>query len=101
MWTARRAFDERIEYCQLGARRWRATYRGFVSLAAEGHDPRDAQANLGEAFDVLLAQLIRTTHRPLAADEPGMVAEQRDAVAAAPAERTSQRKKSARRSAGI
>ena len=101
MWGALRAFDERIEYCQLGARRWRATYRGFVSLAAEGHDARDAQANLGEAFDVLLAQLIRTTHRPRAVDEPGMVAEHRDAVAAVPAERTSQRKKSARRSAGI
>jgi hypothetical protein len=63
MWGARRALDERIEYRQLGARRWLATYRGFVSLAAEGCDPRDAQANLGEAFDVLLAQLKKSARR--------------------------------------
>jgi hypothetical protein len=101
MWAARRAFDERIEYSQIGARRWLATYRGFVSIAAEGIDPRDAQANLGEAFDVFLAQLIRTTHRPPAADEPGMVTDQDAAIAAVPSARTRQRKKSVRRGAGI
>jgi hypothetical protein len=101
MWAARRAFDERIEYSELGARRWRATYRGFVSMAAEGIDPRDAQANLGEAFDVFLAQLIRTTHRPPAADEPGMVTYQDAAIAAVPGARTSKQRKNARKGAGI
>ena len=101
MWTARRALDERTEYCQLGAHRWRAAYRGFVSLAAERQDPRDAQSNLGEAFGVLLANLIRTSHRPVAADEARVVAEQHPATAAVAVLRTRPRKGSARQAAGI
>jgi predicted RNase H-like HicB family nuclease len=68
MWTAERALNERTEYSQLGANRWRATYRGFVSLTVEGNDPRNAQRNLEEAFDLLLANLIRSSHRPLTAE---------------------------------
>jgi len=65
MYKAEHALDELMEYSQLGPNRWKATYRGFVTLSAEGPDPKRAQYNLDEAFDLLLANLIRTSHRPL------------------------------------
>jgi predicted RNase H-like HicB family nuclease len=75
MYKAERALDERMEYSQLAPNRWRATYRGFVTLSSEGRDPKDAQSNLDEAFDLLLAHLIRTSHRPLKA-EPEIVVQE-------------------------
>jgi hypothetical protein len=75
MYKAERALDERTEYSQLGPNRWRATYRGFVTLSSEGRDPKNAQFNLDEAFDLLLANLIRTSHRPLQT-EPDVVVQE-------------------------
>jgi len=75
MYQVDRALDECTEYSQSGPNGWRATYRGFVTLSAEGRNPKDAQFNLGEAFDLLLANLIRSSHRPLTADPDSVVQE--------------------------
>lgn len=77
MYKAEHALDELMEYSQLGPNRWRATYRGFVTLSAEGLDPKKAQYNLDEAFDVLMANLIRTSHRPLKTEPDVLVQEER------------------------
>ena len=73
-YKASSALDERTEFVQLGQDRWRATYRGFVTVSSEGRSPRDSQYNLGEAFDVLLASLIRAS-RPPATPPPPVVEE--------------------------
>jgi hypothetical protein len=62
LWKVVKALEERAEYSQLGRNRWRAAYRGFITVCAEGTDPRDAQYNLAETFDELLANLIRAAH---------------------------------------
>jgi hypothetical protein len=77
MYKAERALDERMEYSQLGPNRWGATYRGFVMLSSEERDPKDAQFNLDEAFDLLTANLIRTSHRPLKSGPDVAVQEER------------------------
>jgi hypothetical protein len=77
LWKVIKALEERAEYCQLGQNHWRATYRGFVRLSAEGTDPRDAQYNLAEAFDAHLASLIRAAHRRLETDPDVVVQEER------------------------
>ena len=73
-WKTSRALDERTEFVQLDHARWKATYRGFVTVSAEGLGPRDSQMNLGEAFDALLASLVRTS-RPPARPAPPTVEE--------------------------
>jgi hypothetical protein len=80
MYKAEHALDELMEYSQLGPNRWRATYRGFVTLSAEGLDPKKAQYNLDEAFDVLLANLIRTSHRPLKTEPDVVVQEEKPLI---------------------
>ena len=77
MYKAEHALDELMEYSQLGPNRWKATYRGFVTLSAEGLDPKKAQSNLDEAFDVLMANLIRNSHRPLKTEPDVVVQEER------------------------
>lgn len=77
LWKVLHALEERAEYSQLGHNRWRATYRGFVTLSAEGTDPRDAQNNLADAFDALLAGFIRTAHRRLETEPDVVVQEER------------------------
>jgi hypothetical protein len=72
LWKVIEALEERAEYSQLGRNRWRATYCGFVTLSAEGTDPRDAQYNLAEAFDALLAGFIRAANRRMET-EPNVV----------------------------
>jgi hypothetical protein len=62
MFEAEHALGEHLEYCQVGPSHWKATYQGFVNLSAEGKDPRNAQHNLYRAFDLFLANLIRTSH---------------------------------------
>lgn len=79
VYKAEHALDELMEYSQLRPNRWRTTYRGFVTLSAEGPDPKRAQFNLDEAFDLLLAHLIRTSHRPLTAEPDVSVHEKEDA----------------------
>ena len=63
LWKVINALEERAEYSQLERNRWRASYCGFVTLSAEGTDPRDAQHNLAIAFDELLAGFIRAANR--------------------------------------
>ena len=75
MYKAEHALDELMEYSQLAPNRWRATYRGFVTLSCEGRDPKNAQFNLDEAFDLFLANLIRSSHRPLKAESEVFVHE--------------------------
>ena len=75
LWKVIQALEERAEYSQLGRNHWKATYRGFVTLSAEGTDPRDAQDNLAEAFDVHLANFIRATYRRVAMDPDVVVQE--------------------------
>jgi hypothetical protein len=77
MYKAEHALDELMEYSQLGPNRWKATYRGFDTLSAEGLDPKKAQFNLDEAFDVLMANLIRNSHRPLKTEPDVVVQEER------------------------
>jgi hypothetical protein len=62
MFEAEHALGEHLEYCQIGPNHWKATYRGFITLSAEGKDPRNTQHNLYKAFDLFLANLIRTSH---------------------------------------
>ena len=76
MWKVINALEERAEYSQLGHNHWRATYRGFVTLSAEGTDPRDAQNNLADAFDALLAGFIRTAHSRLETEPDVVVREE-------------------------
>ena len=66
LWTVIQALEERADYSQLGRNHCKATYRGFVTLSAEGTDPRDARSNLAEASDVHLANFIRATRRRVA-----------------------------------
>jgi hypothetical protein len=64
LWLTNQALDQRTEYVQLGPDRWRATYRGFVTVSSEGGTPRDSQMHLAEAFDALLASLVRSSRPP-------------------------------------
>jgi hypothetical protein len=75
MYKADHALGELMEYSQLGPSRWKATYRGFVTLSAEGPDPKRAQYNLDEVFDVFMANLLRSSHRPLKT-EPDVVVQE-------------------------
>jgi hypothetical protein len=75
MYKAEHALDELMEYSQLGPGRWKATYRGFVTLSAQGRDPKNAQFNLDETFDLFLANLIRTSHRSQKAESDVFVHE--------------------------
>lgn len=77
MYKAEPALDELMDYSQLGPSRWKATYRGFVTLSAEGLSPKKAQFNREAAFDVLMANLIRTSHRPLKSGPDVVVQEER------------------------
>ena len=61
MWKTTQALQQRIEYTQLNDHRWRATFRGFVTISSEGANPRDCENNLSEMIDLLLANLVRST----------------------------------------
>jgi hypothetical protein len=59
MWEVNRALSERIRYTQLEHGCWKAEYKGFVIMAAEGDTPTESEQQLNRAMDVLLASLIR------------------------------------------
>ena len=77
LWEVIDALEERAEYSQLGRNRWKASYCGFVTLSAEGTDPRDAQHNLAVAFDALLAGFIRAANRRMETEPDVVVQEER------------------------
>jgi hypothetical protein len=83
LWQVIHALEERAEYTQLGRNRWRATYRGFIALSAEGTDPRDAQYNLVNSFDELLARAIRAAHETQEVDPDVSLHEESRAATAA------------------
>lgn len=59
MWEVSRALSEQTRYTQLENGRWKAAYKGFVIMAAEGDTPTESEQQLNRAMDVLLASLIR------------------------------------------
>jgi hypothetical protein len=59
MWEVNRALSEQTRYTQLENGRWKAVYKGFVILAAEGDTPTESEQQLSRAMDMLLASLIR------------------------------------------
>jgi len=83
LWRVIRALEERAEYTELGRNRWRATCRGFMTLSAEGTNPRDAQFRLAESFDELLARAIRAAHERAEADPDVSVHEETRTASAA------------------
>lgn len=50
---------EQTRFTQLEKGRWKAEYKGFVTIAAEGGTPTESERQLNRAMDVLLASLIR------------------------------------------
>lgn len=83
LWQAFHALEERAEYTQLGHNRWRATYRGFMTLSAEGTNPRDAQRRLADSFDELLARAIHAAHEGVEANPDVSVHEETRTATAA------------------
>ncbi len=63
MWQASDALVSHTQYSQLDDGRWRATYRGFVTVFAEGESPCGSQMEMEKLFDSTLADLIRRTSR--------------------------------------
>ena len=59
MWDAERALTENTRFTQLENGRWKAEYKGFVTMTAEGDTPTEGERQLSRAMDVLLASLIR------------------------------------------
>ena len=59
MWEVDRALTEQTRFTQLEKGRWKAEYKGFVTIAAEGGTPTESERQLSRAMDVLLASLIR------------------------------------------
>ena len=59
MWEVDRALTESLHFTQIEKGRWRAEYKGFVSMTAEGSTPTESERQLSRAMDVLLASLIR------------------------------------------
>ena len=59
MWEVNRALTENTRFTQLDNGRWKAEYKGFVIVAAEGDSPTESEQQLNRAMDVLLASLIR------------------------------------------
>ena len=59
MWEVNQALAENTRYMQLDKDRWRAEYKGFVNMAAEGATPTESERQLNRAMDVLLASIIR------------------------------------------
>lgn len=63
MWQATDALESHTQYSRLDDGRWRATYRGFVTVFADADSPRDSQMEMEKQFDSTLAELIRRTSR--------------------------------------
>jgi len=59
MWEVNQALAEQTRFTQLEKGRWKAEYKGFVTIAAEGGTPTESERQLNRAMDVLLASLIR------------------------------------------
>jgi hypothetical protein len=59
MWEVERALTESLHFTQIAKNRWKAEYKGFVTMAAEGNTPTESERQLSRAMDVLLASLIR------------------------------------------
>jgi len=59
MWEVDRAVRETARFEQLKDGRWKATYKGFVTLSAEGATPTESERRLNDAMDARLASLIR------------------------------------------
>jgi hypothetical protein len=59
MWEVDRALTENARFAQVENGRWKAEYRGFVTMTAEGDTPTESERKLSRAMDVLLASLIR------------------------------------------
>jgi hypothetical protein len=59
MWDIERALTENTRFTQLEDGRWKAEYKGFVTMTAEGDTPTEGERQLRRAMDVLLASLIR------------------------------------------
>lgn len=63
MWQTREALEAGTNYTRLKDNRWRAEYRGFVSIEAVGDSPHDCQSELVKAFDSAVSSLIARTRR--------------------------------------
>lgn len=59
MWEVDRALTENTRFAQVANGRWKAEYKGFVTMTAEGDTPTESERQLSRAMDVLLASLIR------------------------------------------
>ena len=59
MWEVNQALADQTRFTQLEKGRWKAEYKGFVTIAAEGETPTESERQLNRAMDVLLASLIR------------------------------------------
>lgn len=59
MWEVDRALTENTRFKQIEQGRWKAEYRGFVTMTAEGGTPTEGERQLSRAMDVLLASIIR------------------------------------------
>lgn len=59
MWEVDRALTDNTRFTQVEKGRWKAEYKGFVTMAAEGDTPTESERQLSRAMDVLLASIIR------------------------------------------
>lgn len=70
MWQTRQALEASTDYARLDGNRWKASYRGFVSVEGIADSPHASQYRLEQEFDRALAGLVTRTARV-----GGMVAE--------------------------
>jgi hypothetical protein len=59
MWEVDHALAEHTHFMQIEGGRWKAEYKGFVVMTAEGDTPTMSERQLSRAMDTLLASLIR------------------------------------------
>jgi hypothetical protein len=63
MWQTRQALEQSTDYARVDGNRWRATYRGFVSVEGVGDSPHASQYKLEREFDLAVARLVARTAR--------------------------------------
>jgi hypothetical protein len=73
MWEVDRALAENTRFTQLESGRWKAEFKGFVAVTAEGDSPTESERQLSRALDTLLASLIRGGKGPKKLDPDAFI----------------------------